>query len=423
MPIRSRGDLDRVGKAWVATHRQLAELAVGAFLGTGSWPDVKSLQRRLDRSGDQPPEDVIRALQDMPTLGGQRPALEPARVELPLWLLRLIPSAGPLVQMCLAVAKRTVALYEAGDEGDILLSNDDPVLQRAENWPGLLQRAATVVYDSRPSPFSGGNRNEEDGTWSYVVDDAFVRRLRSTGSIDDYVEQQFNMLRHSRDSIGPIKIRTNGDAPHEGNSANHERGREHLSGMYAIAAAVIGAATLVFLTVHFVHNDGSNDSSSRSAATSTPSSSSMVKRPATAPGHIGAIQGITVASHRLKLDRANFCSWRLGTNPVPVLSTRPVRLVLDDRCNFPQDPNPATDGPTSVYSAATKSSTRVGEVHDGQVVTLRCYQTGGDEVPDAVNNKSTVWLGLVAPVGLIPNVNVGGGYTVRQLQALKLPTC
>ncbi|MEO6502088.1 MAG: TIR domain-containing protein [Jatrophihabitantaceae bacterium] len=124
------------------------------------------------------------------------------------------------------------------------------------------------------------------------------------------------------------------------------------------------------------------------------------------------------------LTQANFCSWRLGSHPMPLISQSPVKLRIDNRCNFPQDPNPKTDKPTGVYSTANQDSSNfVDRIPDGYLITVRCYIPDGEEVSDAVGNKSRIWLGIVSPAGLIPNVAVGGGYTEQQLTSFGLREC
>lgn len=123
------------------------------------------------------------------------------------------------------------------------------------------------------------------------------------------------------------------------------------------------------------------------------------------------------------LSPATFCTWRLGRHHVPLTSQTPVRLKIDDRCNVPKDPNPHTDQPTGVYNVALQEpQDHVGEIRDGQEITLRCF-TEGQAVSDAVGNSSNLWLGIVVPKGLMPDVDVGGGFTKNQLIQLHLPPC
>jgi hypothetical protein len=123
------------------------------------------------------------------------------------------------------------------------------------------------------------------------------------------------------------------------------------------------------------------------------------------------------------LTSSNFCSWRLGSNHVPLISTNPLRLRIDDRCNFPQQPDPKLDRPTGVYAGASRTASQVGGIQDGYLITVRCYEPNGESTPDAVGNVSSIWLGIQSPHGFIPNVNIGGGLTEDQLKSYGIATC
>jgi hypothetical protein len=120
---------------------------------------------------------------------------------------------------------------------------------------------------------------------------------------------------------------------------------------------------------------------------------------------------------------STFCSWRLGTHHVPLTSTKPVRLRIDDRCNYPKNPDPKADKPTSVYNLPEHNpEALIGEIPDGTEITIRCF-TEGQAIEDGVDETSRLWLGITKPRGLIPDVNVGGGFTKQQLLALHLSSC
>ncbi len=123
------------------------------------------------------------------------------------------------------------------------------------------------------------------------------------------------------------------------------------------------------------------------------------------------------------LNTTTLCIWRLGVKPSPLVTTRPVRLRIDDRCNAPLHANPAVDAATTVYSAASRNSPEVGQISDGYLITIRCYEPNGAVTNDAVGNTSSIWLGIEMPRGLIPDVNIGGGYTESQLASFGLGPC
>jgi hypothetical protein len=68
----------------------------------------------------------------------------------------------------------------------------------------------------------------------------------------------------------------------------------------------------------------------------------------------------------IKLDGSNLCRWHLGATP-PVLSTAPLRVELDDRCNFPSGADPQSDQPTRVYRDANRSRAFIGQVRDDTI--------------------------------------------------------
>lgn len=161
---------------------------------------------------------------------------------------------------------------------------------------------------------------------------------------------------------------------------------------------------------------GNPSASERSVPTSPPTRSARV-----AP----SIGNIVVNPH-VVLTAANYCTWRFGTHPMPLSSRDPVKIRIDDRCNLPADSNPKTDKPTGVYSGPEQTpSTLVTKIPDGTQVTVGCYTTG-EAISDAVGNTSTLWLAVATPdgqSGMMPDVNVGGGYDPQQLHALGLDRC
>ena len=124
------------------------------------------------------------------------------------------------------------------------------------------------------------------------------------------------------------------------------------------------------------------------------------------------------------------CSWRLATHPMPLASARPIQVRIDDRCNFPEGPR-SYDGLANrgLQGTAQSPSAQVGfepprsfrRLWDGQLVTVRCYVPDGQAASDAVGNVSCIWLVLASPHGLIPDVDVGGGYSQAQLKKLGRP--
>jgi hypothetical protein len=159
------------------------------------------------------------------------------------------------------------------------------------------------------------------------------------------------------------------------------------------------------------------------SATSPPAPSGTASR-LPSPAHSPLPDGIMVSRY-LKLNSANFCSWRIGIHPMPLASINPIRIRIDGRCNYPQHPNPATDGPTGIYSSAQQNSAyAVARLRDGTVLTLTCY-TFGQQVSDAIGNGTSIWLGVALPTGgrgYVPDVNAGT-YSTAQLTGLGVSLC
>ncbi len=182
-----------------------------------------------------------------------------------------------------------------------------------------------------------------------------------------------------------------------------------------IVAAVIGAigaitAAIIGLLSH--SSEGTPHPSTDHPSTAP--DQSAVAAPSSLPS------GLRLGT--LVMTKHTLCSWRKG-RPVPLTSAQPLRLRIDDRCNDPRDPSPVTDSPTGVYKAASQHSRLVGRVRDGQLITIMCFVSQGDRIRDAVGNASAIWLRLDAPAGLLPNVDVGGGFTLAQLHALGVTAC
>lgn len=196
-----------------------------------------------------------------------------------------------------------------------------------------------------------------------------------------------------------------------------------LQGRYAIVAAVAGALVagiIGFIVYEFTHDSPSSSTTANASGNTAPTTPrySQVGSP------VPRASGLYVDSN-VPLDGSTFCGWQLGTNPIPLASLNPPQVRIDDRCNFPQHPDPKSDNPTKIYQAATRESTVLASIPDGTTVTLVCY-THGQTTSDAVSNTSDLWLDVRLGGGVtgdMPDVNIGGGYTEQQLKALGLKPC
>jgi hypothetical protein len=391
---------------WVSRHRILTDMALQYFMRTGEWPSAASLQRELDRVHIA--DDVTQAYGEMPRLPGHGVPEHDDHFRLPLHILACMDAAKLLMQACRQIIWRVISLYHS-DVDVALLKNDDPQLT-SDYHQDLLRRALDVLRESPPQPLGSGHYFG-NVAWSFEVEGQAARRLTNVRSIDDYIGWQLETLQPS-------------PAPKRKwwrRRADNERRLVHLAGRYAIAAAIIGAviAALIGGNMKSIGNDNHGSTATSGAAKLTPSSSASSSTPPSSS---------PAASPTLEVDQSwltaqNFCSWRLGTNHVPVLSAHPLQLRIDDRCNFPQHPDPQTDTPTRIFASASQESIQVGAIPDGTLITVRCYITEGEVVKDAEKNSSDIWLRITTPAGLIPNVNIGGGFTEQQLVLLGIKKC
>jgi hypothetical protein len=393
--------IESAGPAWVSRNRELVDLAVAQFQATGQWPQIRELQRQLDRQGLDC--DVAAAACSMPLLTGGTCASPAPELAIPLWLLRFADTGQQLAQVALIIIKRAVMLYLSPDLAPHLRSDDPAILQQAA-WPELVLRAGDLVGASQPTPFASGTSDE--GGWDYTLHEEFTSRLKGVRTLDDYVRCQAQWLKNSANGQSQgTQLAAAG--PGRNSAGESDRSQSSwpkviIAGAFALAAGILGPATAIWIS-----HDGTGAPPAVLQHSPAPESAA----------------GIPIDPH-VQLSRANLCSWRLATHPMPLASARPVRVRIDDRCNYPEDPNPATDSPTGVFSiAAQKLSAQVASIRDGQLVTLRCYVTNGMLVSDAAGNRSRIWLGLVSPHGLMPDVDVGGGYSIAQLGKLGLSRC
>jgi hypothetical protein len=191
-----------------------------------------------------------------------------------------------------------------------------------------------------------------------------------------------------------------------------------IGGFFVLGAALIGGFFALLVAPSTASPLPSASTTQSPHPTVLPSESSVGNGVVIPPG-------ISIAPG-LRLNSQNFCSWRFGTHPIPLAVLDPPRVRIDDRCNYPQDPDPTTDHPTGVYSTPSQESgAPIDRIPDGTEVSLMCY-TQGQEISDAVGDSSVLWLGVELSNGLhgyIPDVNIGGGYSQQQLGELKLSEC
>ncbi|MEO9322269.1 hypothetical protein ABFT23_02180 [Nocardioides sp. C4-1] len=201
-----------------------------------------------------------------------------------------------------------------------------------------------------------------------------------------------------------------GTAPGSGSAATVSRWVAPVIG----GLVLVGAVTGVVLSV--TGNSGSQD----------PIGNGLDENSSANGPSPDATEGVSV-DEDLTLDDSNFCVWQLGTHPAPLVSRDPLLLRVDARCNDPAEPDPLLDVGASVFSEASNANPdlAVGRVKDNVAVVPVCFVADGDRVTDASTppNSSPIWVKIDKPVGFVPNVNLGGGYTLAQLTELGLREC
>lgn len=195
---------------WVDANQDLVERAFASFMDTGEWPPVEQLQRELDRHGCT--TDVREALRHMPRLPGEQRAWEPANAVIPLRLLRLVPTAKPVIELCTAIARRAVEVYESDANPPTVTSDDmmsrlplpyDEALmlnvgvaqldhKEVERLRSRVQRAGQLLAGSPASPLGSGSYGND--VWRFEVDGRMARRYRDMETPGGYFKRQAEIL-------------------------------------------------------------------------------------------------------------------------------------------------------------------------------------------------------------------------------------
>jgi hypothetical protein len=215
--------VDAAETDWVEANLAIVEQAFASFMRSGEWPTVDRVQRELDR--DLVATDVREALRHRPTLHGETRLWEPTTVVMPLRLLRHLPAAHPLMNVCLAVVRQAVAAYQSDTDLPRITSDDPELLAEAQandqgsadsNDPStrlasessglLLARAGQLVSESAPDPLGSGSHGTDN--WQFEVHGQLARRFRDVRTIGDYCDAQVEiMAEYAPHSVEPTADR------------------------------------------------------------------------------------------------------------------------------------------------------------------------------------------------------------------------
>lgn len=185
---------------WVECYKPLADHAFDLWVATGEWPAADQLQRDLDRAGLD--IDVIAAAEQIPRITGEQRAVMPSAINLPLRLLVHLPQSKALLATCMAIVRRTIALYFSDAEQLVVASTDPELAADPDADPDLLNRAAALISTEYPNPFGGGSSG--DASWNLNINVAQARKFRGVQTLPDYLERQATVLAdmHPRSAVG-----------------------------------------------------------------------------------------------------------------------------------------------------------------------------------------------------------------------------
>lgn len=175
---------------WVERYKPLAERTFDLWVVAGEWPPADQLQRDLDRAGLD--IDVIAAAEQIPRRIGEQRAVTPSAINLPLRLLVHLPQAETLVATCMAIVRRTIALYMSDSEQLLVTSTDLELAASPDVSRDLLGRAAALISAEYPNPYGGSSASE--GSWNLNINVSQARKFRGVLTLPDYLERQAQVL-------------------------------------------------------------------------------------------------------------------------------------------------------------------------------------------------------------------------------------
>lgn len=180
--------------AWVDRYRPLVEHAFAMWLENREWPAVERLQRDLDVRGAD--VSVLDAYSELPRLGNQVRPLYPSAIALPLHVLRYLPDAMPILEVCLLIIRRGIEIYTSGADELELHGDDSKLLDRVGDSAALLSPAADLLRSDYPSPFGGSNWGE--GAWRLQINGQSAREFRQVTTLAEYFSRQADIMSNTR---------------------------------------------------------------------------------------------------------------------------------------------------------------------------------------------------------------------------------
>jgi hypothetical protein len=178
-------------RAWVERVRPMVEMAAQNFLETGEWPEIQSVQRRMDARHYG--IEVQAALREIPRLPGEQNPYVWSTVVIPIRIFKHIPQGAHLLPVCLSIVQLAVRVWLSEVE-PASIRNDNPELRRI--MPGrstdIWLRAGHLLQSSLPTVLSGGGWGPDH--WELLVNGPVARQLENVSTIEDYFDAQASIM-------------------------------------------------------------------------------------------------------------------------------------------------------------------------------------------------------------------------------------
>ena len=175
-------------ESWLATNRELAEIAFQWFMREGEWPRTDELRRHLFKGGVSTLK-VQEVADARPHIPVQHAMARQERLVLGARHLLDLPSARPLLELVVAATQEAVEAYRGPSERPSV-RYDNPKLFGFDSQ--TVVRLPGFTASDHPDPFAGGSSGDQ---WDLLVDSALVTEFEGITRPADYVERQLAVIR------------------------------------------------------------------------------------------------------------------------------------------------------------------------------------------------------------------------------------
>jgi hypothetical protein len=175
-------------ESWLATNRELAEIAFQWLMREGEWPRTDDLQRYLFQRGVRT-LNVQEAADSRPHLPVQHAMARQERLILGARYLLDLPSARPLLDLVVAATLEAVEAYKGPSERPSV-RYDNPKFFGFDSLTVI--RLPGFTGSDHPDAFAGGSVGDQ---WDLLVDGALVTEFEGITRPENYVERQLAVIR------------------------------------------------------------------------------------------------------------------------------------------------------------------------------------------------------------------------------------